>query len=82
MDGLRVTLSSFAADEAFHETKAVTCLRTIKFSSVGVKDNTSNFVSFHFLSILEFKCKKKKKCYPELFGNSYKMLIKIDFFCT
>ncbi|XP_054677753.1 E3 ubiquitin-protein ligase RNF8 isoform X3 [Grus americana] len=45
MDGLRVTLSSFAADEAFHETKAVTCLRTIKFSSVGVKGNTSNFVT-------------------------------------
>lgn len=59
MDGLRVALSSFAATEGFHETKAVTCLSTIKFSSMGEKENTSNFVDFNFLSTLEFKCKKK-----------------------
>ena len=55
MDGLRVALSSFAAEKGFHETKAVTCLRAIKFSSVGEKENTSNSVGFHLL-----KCRKKK----------------------
>lgn len=57
---MRVALSSFAAAEGFHETEAVTCLSTIKFSSMGEKENTSNFVDFNFLSTLEFKCKKKK----------------------
>lgn len=54
-DGLRVALSSFAAEEDFHKTKVVIWLREIKNSSVGEKDNMSNFVSFHFLSIPKFK---------------------------
>lgn len=38
MDGLRVALSTFAAEEGFHEIKTVTCLRAIKFSSMGEKE--------------------------------------------
>lgn len=46
MDEVRATLSSFAAERIFCETKAVTCLATIKFLSVGERES----FKLHFFS--------------------------------
>lgn len=79
MDEVRATLSSFAAERIFCETKAVTCLATIKFLSVGERES----FKLHFLVTHEFKEKQTNVAtyYPELLGNIYKMLIKVDFCC-
>lgn len=44
MDGVRATLSSFAAEKIFCATKAVTCFAATKFLSMGEKESASNFI--------------------------------------
>lgn len=57
MDGVRATLSSFAAERIFCQTKAVTCLAAIKFLSVRERE----CFKLHFLVTLEFKEKQTSK---------------------